>query len=116
MLAIPGSHPPGAPSVCPNRLSCRFIRKTPSLGSPDTIRQPMGRMAPAGALHVKPDQDAASSCTCRHQHTPVEAGSAGQEALEAVDGREAGFRLRIWDLGFRIGVNDAGILIDCESP
>ena len=26
----------------------------------------------------------------RHQHTPVEAGSAGQEALEAVDGREAG--------------------------
>lgn len=47
-------------------------------------------MAPAGAFHVKPDQDAASSCTCRHQHTPVEAGSAGQEALEVVDGREAG--------------------------
>ena len=26
----------------------------------------------------------------RHQHTPVEAGPVGQEALEAVDGREAG--------------------------
>ena len=26
----------------------------------------------------------------RHQHAPVEAGSAGQEALEAVDGRKAG--------------------------
>jgi len=26
----------------------------------------------------------------RYQHTPVEAGSAGQEVLEVVDGREAG--------------------------
>lgn len=90
MLAIPGSNPPDVPSVRPNRLSCRFVRKTPSLGSPDTIRQPTGMTAHAGAFHVKPHQDAASSCTCRHQHTPVEAGSAGQEAFEVVDGREAG--------------------------
>jgi len=72
------------PPHCPSALV------KPLLGSPDTIRQPTARMVPAGSLHVKPGQDALSSCACRHQHTPVEAGSAGQEALEAVDGREAG--------------------------
>ena len=62
----------------------------PSLSSLETVRQPTGRMASAGALHVKPDQNALFSCICRPQHTPVEAGFTGQEAIEVVDGREAG--------------------------
>ena len=41
-------------------------------------------MAPAGALHVKPDQDALSSCTCYHQYMPVEAGPPGRKASAAL--------------------------------
>jgi len=39
---------------------------------------------------VEPDGNDGSVDDGRHQHTPVEAGSVGEEALEAVDGRKAG--------------------------
>jgi len=38
---------------------------------------------------VEPSGNDSSVDDGRHQHTPIEAWSAGQEALEAVDGREA---------------------------
>lgn len=46
--------------------------------------------APTGVLHIKPKQDALSSCTYRRQHMPVEAGSVGNEAVDVVDGRGGG--------------------------
>ena len=48
---------------------------------------------PVGArrlTHIEPRRKSGAVEFHRHQHTPVEAGSAGQEALEVVDGREAG--------------------------
>lgn len=42
------------------------------------------------SARVEPGGNGTSVDDGRHQHTPVEAGSAAQEALEAVDGREAG--------------------------
>ena len=45
------------------------------------------------SARVEPGRNDNSVDACRHQHTPVKAGFAGQEALEAVDGREAGLKI-----------------------
>lgn len=57
MLAIPGSHPSGASAVRPNRLFCRFVRKTPSLGSPGTIRRPACAWLHARGAMASPHAD-----------------------------------------------------------
>jgi len=42
------------------------------------------------SARVEPGGNGSSVDDARRQHTPIVAGPVGQEALEAVDGREAG--------------------------
>jgi len=70
------------------------------LGSTESDRIKSARPAPSlkwchpvfgdSSSHVEPGENDSSVDAGWHQHTPVEAWSAGQEALEAVDGWEAG--------------------------